>query len=275
MSIESLNITIQSVIPTVFDDELSHTESLGKVVDKMNEVVDLVNNNYNESLMPGALVDFEDEDFSTSGSGTMLNGRLDKWEERITEAEDAIEGGVNPYHTHDQYLAKATNVTLINDQGIADGEIAVFNLTSKDIRTSNAKIAQTVIDSPDSIPSGAAFTDYMDTNALNIAVLLATKVSVTTNIKTLNDSGIADGEIAVFNKTAKDIRTSNVTIVTTLGADDTTIPTSGAIADEGFLKAVEDANATTGAGDLSFYTCTAAEYAAIVSKDASTIYFVI
>ena len=31
----------------------------------------------------------------------------------------------------DTKLAKATNVTAINDTGIADGEIAVFNLTNK------------------------------------------------------------------------------------------------------------------------------------------------
>lgn len=56
------------------------------------------------------------------------------------------------------------------------------------------------------------------------------KIAKTTNITALNETGIADGELAVFNLTNKDIRTSNVTIVTTLGGDDTTVPTSAAVA---------------------------------------------
>lgn len=56
------------------------------------------------------------------------------------------------------------------------------------------------------------------------------KIAKTTNITALNETGIADGEIAVFNPTNKDIRTSNVTIATTLGGDDSTVPTSAAVA---------------------------------------------
>lgn len=37
----------------------------------------------------------------------------------------------------DNKLAKTTDVTAINDTGIADGEVAVFNKTNKDIRTSD------------------------------------------------------------------------------------------------------------------------------------------
>ena len=66
------------------------------------------------------------------------------------------------------------------------------------------------------------------------------KIAKTTNITALNETGIADGEIAVFNLTNKDIRTSDKTIVTTLGADDTTIPTSKAIADKNYLTAHQD-----------------------------------
>ena len=58
-----------------------------------------------------------------------------------------------------------------------------------------------------------------------------TKLAKATNVTAINDTGIADGEIAVFNLTNKDIRTSDKTIVTTLGADDTTLPTSKAVAD--------------------------------------------
>lgn len=55
------------------------------------------------------------------------------------------------------------------------------------------------------------------------------KIAKTTNITALNETGIADGEIAVFNLTNKDIRTSNVTISTSVGADNTTVPTGLAV----------------------------------------------
>jgi hypothetical protein len=57
------------------------------------------------------------------------------------------------------------------------------------------------------------------------------KIAKTANITALNETGIADGEICVFNPTNKDIRTSDKTIVTTLGSDDTTVPTSKAVKD--------------------------------------------
>ncbi len=40
-------------------------------------------------------------------------------------------------------------------------------------------------------------------------------------------------------------------------------------------SSITDTNSGTGVGALSFYTCTAAEYAAIGAPDASTIYFVV
>ncbi len=58
-----------------------------------------------------------------------------------------------------------------------------------------------------------------------------TKIAKATNVTAINDSGIADGEIALFNLTNKDIRTSDKTITTTLGSDDTTVPTSKAVKD--------------------------------------------
>jgi hypothetical protein len=41
----------------------------------------------------------------------------------------------------DLKLSKTTNIIALNDAGIADGEIAVFNLTNKDIRSSNKTIS--------------------------------------------------------------------------------------------------------------------------------------
>ena len=75
---------------------------------------------------------------------------------------------------------------------------------------------------------------------------LSNYIAKTTNITSLNETGIADGEITVFNLTNKDLRTSNVTIATTLGADDTTVPTSKAIIDGIFAGYIEPVSAPTG-----------------------------
>ena len=69
------------------------------------------------------------------------------------------------------------------------------------------------------------------TDQADLLAVLNAKIAKTINITALNETGIADGQIALFNKTNKDIRTSSKTIVTTLGADDTTVPTSKAVKD--------------------------------------------
>ncbi len=140
----------------------------------------------------------------------------------------------------DTKIAKATNVTAITDTGIADGEIAVFNLSNKDIRTSNVLISTdgTLAGNADTnVPTEKAVKTYADG-----------RVAKTTNITALNETGIADGEIAVFNLSNKDIRTSNVLISTdgTLaGNADTNVPTEKAVktyADKMVTKALFDAN---------------------------------
>ncbi len=86
---------------------------------------------------------------------------------------------------------------------------------------------------------------YINTLSSNAQTQITSKIAKTTNITALNETGIADGEIAVFNLTNKDIRTSDKTIVTSLGSDDTTVPTSKAVKDitDTFLtKATYDAN---------------------------------
>ena len=72
---------------------------------------------------------------------------------------------------------------------------------------------------------------HIDSGEKTLISTIGGKIDKTTNVTAINDTGIADGEIAVFNLTGKDIRTSNVTIATTLGADDTTVPTSKAVSD--------------------------------------------
>lgn len=75
-------------------------------------------------------------------------------------------------------------------------------------------------------------TDTEKTAALN-------GLQKTTNITSIDDTGIADGEIMVANLTAKKIETSNKTIVTTLGTTDDTVPTSKAVKDVTDLRALK------------------------------------
>lgn len=77
----------------------------------------------------------------------------------------------------------------------------------------------------------ASVHTHAESDVTNLTTDLSAKIAKTTNITALNETGIADGEIAVFNLTNKDIRTSDKTIVTTLGSDDTTVPTSKAVKD--------------------------------------------
>lgn len=134
---------------------------------------------------------------------------------------------------------------VVGPTGSTTNRVAVFDgITGKLIKDGGQTIAEIIASS---IPIG-----YLDTDgslAGNSDVKVAsqkatktyadTKIAKTANITSLNETGIADGEIAVFNLTNKDIRTSNVTIVTTLGTDNTTIPTSLAI------KTVTDAKQAT------------------------------
>lgn len=98
---------------------------------------------------------------------------------------------------------------------------------------------------------------------------LSTKIDKATNITALNDTGIADGEIAVFNLTNKDIRTSDKTLVTTLGNDDTTVPTSKAVKDvtDGKITAFADPNADR----IVFWDDSAGAFTALTASTGLTI----
>jgi len=105
------------------------------------------------------------------------------------------------------------------------------------------------------IQGGTSGEYYHLTSAEQVAVgTIGDKIAKATNITAINDSGIADGEIAVFNLTNKDIRTSDKTIVTTLGSDDTSVPTSKAVKDVTDGKIA--APATPAQGDILYYNGT-------------------
>lgn len=73
----------------------------------------------------------------------------------------------------DTKIPKATNVTAITDTGIADGEIAVFNLSAKDIRTSNVLISTdgTLAGNADTnVPTQKATKTYVDAQVVGVGV---------------------------------------------------------------------------------------------------------
>lgn len=108
-------------------------------------------------------------------------------------------------------------------------------------------------------PAGTLISCQISSTTMNrikddLDDLNTNKLAKTANITALNETGIADGEIAVFNLTNKDIRTSDKTFETTLTDDDTKIPTSGAVVDALAAKAPTNPLATDAlwdaAGDL-------------------------
>jgi len=135
---------------------------------------------------------------------TALGDKVDKvaGSRLITTAEGTILSNTSGTNSGD-------NATNTQYSGLASSKEDVANKENTTLDTSTTKY-----------PTNRLTKEYADT-----------KISKTTNITALNETGIADGEIVVFNLTNKDIRTSDKTIVTSLGADDTTVPTSKAVKD--------------------------------------------
>jgi hypothetical protein len=114
-------------------------------------------------------------------------------------------------------VANGTDSNDAVNKGQLDGKENTLGFTPENV----ANKKTTLTDDSD--------TFYPTQKAVKTAV--DAKISKTTNVTAINDTGIADGEIAVFNLTNKDIRTSDKTIVTTLGTTDATVPTSKAVND--------------------------------------------
>jgi hypothetical protein len=103
---------------------------------------------------------------------------------------------------------------------IIDSTTVVDNLNVDQVDGADLSIDGTFAGNSDAlIPSQKAVKTYSDT-----------KIAKTTNITSFNETGIADGEIALFNLTNKDIRTSNVLISidgTLAGNADTNVSCGG------------------------------------------------
>jgi len=147
-----------------------------------------------------------------------------------------IEDGANKY-THPNHSGDVTSVgdgaTTIANGAVTTDKIASGNVTYAKIQNVSAQgkvlgrksalagsVEELDIDtdlsstsaSDDTVPSAKATKTYADT-----------KIAKTTNVTAINETGIADGEVAVFNLTNKDIRTSNKTLPTgdVVGTTDT------------------------------------------------------
>jgi len=97
----------------------------------------------------------------------------------------------------------------------------VTSLNADQVDGADLDITTTLGTSDVKVPSQNAVKTYADT-----------KIPKTTNITALNEAGIADGEIAVFNLTNKDIRTSDKIFSidgTLAGNADTNVPTEKAV----------------------------------------------
>jgi len=107
-----------------------------------------------------AVADFiEAEDWSNADKVDSLHAN----DNAITDNDKTL-ATKNKVKTYaDTKIAKTTNVTAIDDTGIADGEIAVFNLTAKSIKTSDKVFSTdgTLADNSDSkIPTEKAVKTY-------------------------------------------------------------------------------------------------------------------
>lgn len=128
-------------------------------------------------------------------------------------------------HTTENVANKATSTSL----GTSDTLYPTQNAVKTYVDTADALKEDTANKSTD-----GTFADNSDTKfpSQKAAKTYAdTKISKGSTITSINETGVADGEVAIFNATSGDIRTSNVTVTTTLGTDDTTLPTSKAVKD--------------------------------------------
>jgi lysophospholipase L1-like esterase len=75
----------QHTASKIDNDTVAAGDNLKQVIDNLS-----ITGSEHDAFVTGALIDTEDEDFGLSGTGTYLNGRLGKWEQRQTNAENSI-----------------------------------------------------------------------------------------------------------------------------------------------------------------------------------------
>jgi hypothetical protein len=157
-----------------------------------------------------------------------------------SDALELTDGGDTTLHRHNTLYytkaqvdaADALKVDKVTGYALSKNDFTDAYKTKLDGIEAGAEVNNiTDVNATDLTDGGSTTLHNHDTMYYTEAEANARYVQKSTNVTAINDTGIADGEIAVFNLTNKDIRTSDKTIVTTLGTDDTTVPTSKAIVD--------------------------------------------
>lgn len=213
--------------------------------DKLEDIAGLISAGTNVTITGSGTTDDPFVISATGiGSGDMLASVYDPTNVAgdAFDMDNMAEGTTNKLYTAtiDSRLAN-TSGTNTGDQDSSDFDIKdltdstslrstwsgkqdALGFTPENVANKSTDVA-TDASSDTKYPSVKAVKTYADT-----------KLAKTTDVTAIDDTGIADGQIAIFDKTNKKIKTSSKTIVTTLGADDTTIPTSKAIQDMGYGK---------------------------------------
>lgn len=121
------------------------------------------------------------------GNGTVVDDLLEELIERFTEISGSGGGGGG------LFLEKKPNLTSIDDTGIADGEVCIYDLTGKKIQTANRKFSEDGTlgaDSDTLVPTERAVKTYAVTH--NGAVVAGNLPKyVGTSGKQIEDSGIS------------------------------------------------------------------------------------
>ena len=179
---------------------------------------------------------------------TSVNASLDLADSAVQGPASATANGIAVFDSTTGKLIKDTDGVGYGPFTISEGTLAGESATGCTIQADTI-IGTGIGPMGDGVKTGRIIEYSVDTGVTVEEVLIKDglvdgrdvsadgtaldgKIAKTTNITALNETGIADGEIAVFNLTNKDIRTSNVLISTdgTLAGDaDTNVPTEKAV----------------------------------------------
>lgn len=198
---------------------------IDEVLIRQAQVVDLATSLAGKEASIGAKGTAFNKNYGTTATDVKMNG---------PQAVGSIDAVARIDHVHPSDTTRATAAGT-------NGQTAEFNGTASLVGANkNTAFNRAFETAPTNIKmDGVQAVGSSDTipRADHVHPSDTSRLATSTNITAINGTGIANGEIAVFNLTNKDIRTSDVTIATTLGATDATVPTSKAVKDVTDLKA--------------------------------------
>lgn len=171
-------------------------------------------------LSAESIGDLDDVDLTGAAEGKILklNGSGDFV---IANDEDTVY--THPNHSGD-VTSVADGATTIANNAVTTTKVLDANITYAKIqnvsgqykvlgrKSANAGVVEEI--EIDTDISSVSANDDTVASAKAIKTYADNKLAKTTDVTAINDTGIADGEVAVFNKTNKDIRTSDKTLPT-------------------------------------------------------------